>query len=100
MTLESIYTISNIASFDIEERVEVCMQNLVDEFNKNIRKNLVVDRNPEWCSGGSSFLFKQGDNSYCASNSDLSLPCSPQFNSCRNLVNGCCTSGNKCGLGE
>ena len=98
MTLESIYTISNIASFDIEERVEVCMQNLVDEFNKNIRKNLVVDRTPEWCSG--SFRFEEGGSSYCASNSDLSLPCSSEFNTCWNLVNGCCTSENKCGLGE
>lgn len=92
MSLESIYTITKRASFDIEERVEACMQNLVDDFNKNIRKNLVVDRTPNWCEGSIRVTL---NNEYCCRTPDCSDQCGDKL--CTNLES--CCSGN-CVPGE
>ena len=94
MSLESTYTVTETASFDIEERVEACMQNLVDDFNKNIRKNLVVDRTPNWCEG--SIRVTLNGNEYCCGTSDCSDQCGDDL--CINLLE-CCEDGN-CVPGE
>lgn len=78
------------------------MDEKVADFNRAVRDGTLIElvdpnSNQPWCTG--SFLFFIETTAYCASNSDLSLPCSPEFNLCFNLAS-CCTSGNKCGLGE
>ena len=86
--------------------MEVCLENEVSKFNLDSRNNGdSLLSTPSWCTGNNSHLFtitsSEGiDTSYCAEDSDYTQPCSSEFNSCSNLVDGCCTSGNKCGLGE
>ena len=75
------------------------MDEKVADFNRAVRDGtLVTIVEVNWCNGEN--IITTDTSSYCASNSDLSEPCSSEFNTCRNLVDGCCTSGNKCGLGE
>ena len=83
--------------------MEACLQKAVGIFNSKSRDDgaaliseLSDEEEKQLCKE-ESFWFKVGDSSYCAENSDHSLPCTSP-NACKNLLK-CCTSS-LCGLGE
>ena len=73
-----------------KDRLDACLDEKVSDFNRAVREDTLIVPQQD-CQ----FKFTTDTGIYCASNSDFSLPCA-----CSNLLDGCCTASDKCGLGE
>lgn len=68
--------------------MELCLENEVAAFNAGSRDNgNSLLSTPPWCTGSHLFNITSSegiDTFYCAENSQITLPCSSEFNSCSN----------------
>eukprot|EP00581_Thalassiosira_minuscula_P005786 CAMPEP_0183744146 /NCGR_PEP_ID=MMETSP0737-20130205/65580_1 /TAXON_ID=385413 /ORGANISM="Thalassiosira miniscula, Strain CCMP1093" /LENGTH=2327 /DNA_ID=CAMNT_0025979781 /DNA_START=237 /DNA_END=7220 /DNA_ORIENTATION=- len=117
-SLGSIYDVNDAAGLDFDEKVEECLQDLVDNFNDAIRDGKLLDRDPQWCTGSklsstNKTLCCDSDCLTCGGNGNkfTGSQCLGEFDEvvkkpvngkdvpitdkteCCNLTNGCCESG-------